>query len=299
VKAYFTASELIEAGRVRGLITDDEYRFCMTYFRVYGCPEVVEAYRDKIGPDVMTQPLFMPVRRSIIPACDFEDIVLFEALVAAVADVDGVGGFKVGSLLAERHGLEKLVGIVRNKAPNKAFIYDRQKGGTDIPDMVWKQVRQYGQIGCQAHIIFPSMTGVESMLAAIHSGYEHGVKIIMGAYMTHAGFDRAEGGCVTVEDASRLYAIAASKGIRNFVMPGTRPDLISLFRSQLKAQGAESVAVFSPGLITQQGSVSQAGQAAGENFGAIAGRAIYEKSPGAFKTPEEMRAAVLKLTAQL
>jgi len=299
VKSYFTASELIEAGRKRGKVTDEQYRFCLTYFRVYGCPEVLEVYRSKIDPKILVQSLFMPVKRSIVPACDFEDIGLFEAMVKATADIDLIGGYKIGSMLVEEHGLGRVVDVVKKHAPKKKAIYDRQKGGTDIPEMVWKQVRQYARHGYDAHIIFPSMTGVESMLAAIHSGYEHGIHIIVGAYMTHTGFDRADGGCITQEDAARLYRIAASKGIRNFVMPGTRPDLITFFREALAQDGVKEEAVWSPGLVTQGGNISEGGRVAGDNYHAIAGRAIIEKGPGQLNNPDEMRAAAVKLTAQL
>jgi len=298
VKSFITAAELIEAGRKKGLVDDEQYRFALIYFRVYGSPEVFELYRSQIPPEVLVQPFFTS-GRSIVPACDFNDLELFAHLAEALADVEKVGGFKAGSMLVEEHGLGKVLETAKKHAPKKPVIYDRQKGGTDIPEVVYKQVEQYAAHGYDAHIVFPPMTGPETMLAAINAGYQCGIKIILGADMTHMGFDRAEGGCITMEDSARFYKIAALKGLRNFVMPGTKPDRIAFYRKMLADSGVDPISIWSPGLVTQGGNISEGGNAAGPRFQGIVGRAIYEKAPGVFRTPDEMRAEVLKMTVRL
>lgn len=299
VKSFITATELVEAAKKRGLINDEQYRSFLTYFRVYGAPEVFEAYKDVIDKKIITQPFFVPVERSVFPACDFEDIVLFENLVKATVDVEKIGGYKVGSMLVEEHGLGKVLEMAKKHAPKKKVIYDRQKCGTDIPEMVYKQVRQYARHGYDAAIIFPLQGGPEALLAGIHSGYEHGINVIVGGEMTHPGFTKAEGGCVSEEDSERFYRMAAAKGIRNFVMPGTKPERINFYRNAVVEEGAAPITIFSPGLVTQGGNISAGGRAAGKFYHAIVGRAIYERKPGEYRAPDEMRAEALKLTAKL
>jgi orotidine-5'-phosphate decarboxylase len=165
--------------------------------------------------------------------------------------------------------------------------------------MVWKQVRQYARHGYDAAIIFPLQGGPEALLAGIHSGYENGINIIVGGEMTHQGFLKSEGGCVTEEDAERSYKIAAAKGIRNFVMPGTKPERIKFYREMLAEEEATPITVFSPGLITQEGNISLGGRAAGEFYHGIVGRAIYERKPGEFRTPDEMRSVSIKISEKL
>lgn len=298
-KAYVTATELIEAAKKRGLIDDAQYRSFLTYFRVYGAPEVMAQYRGQMRPEVLQQSLFMPVERSVVPACDFESIELLEGLAKAIADVDKIGGLKVGSLLVKRHGLGRVVEVVKKHAPKKKVIHDYQKCGTDIAEMVYKQVRQDAELGCDATIVFPLQGGPEALLAAIHAGYEHGINVVVGGEMTHQGFLRSEGGCVSEEDSDRFYMLAASRGVRNFVMPGTKPDRIKHYREMLAAAGAHPISILSPGFVTQGGNISVGGRAAGDFYHAIVGRAIYEKSPGQYRTPDEMRAEALKLTAKL
>jgi orotidine-5'-phosphate decarboxylase len=165
--------------------------------------------------------------------------------------------------------------------------------------LVWKQIRQYARHGYDAAIIFPLQGGPEALLAGIHSGYENGINVIVGGEMTHQGFLKADGGCVTEEDAENFYRMAASKGIRNFVMPGTKPERIKIYREMLEKDGVTPITVFSPGLITQEGNISLGGKAAGEFYHGIVGRAIYEKVPGEYRKPDEMRREALKITAKL
>jgi len=301
VKSYITARELIEGGRKKGKVSDDRYKSFLTYFRVYGAPDVLKLYveEEAIDKNIITQPLFMPTERGVIPACDFEDIEVYKNLLEATADLDKVSGVKVSSLLAKEHSLGKIVEITKKIAPKKKVIFDHQKAGSDIPEMVYKQVKQDARLGCDATIIFPMQGGIEALLAAIHSGYEHGINVIVGAHMTHHGFMREDGGCITEADAERFYKIAASKGIRNFVMPGTYPEKIKYYREVLADNQVAPICIWSPGLITQLGNVSEAGMAAGKYFNGIVGRGIYEVDgrPGVYKKPDEMRKICEKIIA--
>ncbi|HJW97155.1 MAG TPA: phosphoribosyltransferase family protein [archaeon] len=303
VKSYIKATELIEAGRKKGLINEDQYKSFLTYFRVYGAPEVLKLYVDKkaIEAKILTQPLFMPIDRGIWPACDFTDLELYKNLLEVTADLDKVSGVKVSSLLAKEHSLGKIVEVTKKIAPNKKIINDHQKAGSDIAEMVYKQVQQDARLGCDATIIFPVQGGTEALLAGIHSGYEHGINVIVGSHMTHHGFLREDGGCATLEDCERFYKIAGSKGIRNFVMPGTFPEYIRHYREMLANMEVAPICIDSPGLVQQGGNISEGGMAAGKYYNGIVGRYIYEVEgkPGIYRKPDEMRRICEKLIKRL
>lgn len=303
VKSYIKATEMIERGRKMRLIKKDQYKSYLIYFRVYGAPEVLKLYVDKkaIDKKILTQPFFMPVDRGLLPACDFRGIQLFEDLVKVTADLEKVNGYKISSMLAKEHTLGKAVEIVKKYAPKKMAVYDGQKQGSDIAKIVYKQVQQDAELGCDATIIFPIQGGTEALLAGIHSGYEHGINVIVGSHMTHHGFLREDGGCATPEDCERFYKIAASKGIRNFVMPGTYPEYIRHYKEMLLERGVTPICIDSPGLISQGGNMTEGALAAGRYYNGIAGEYIYEVEgrPGVYRKPDEMRRICEKLIARL
>ena len=297
IRSFTTAFELIRAARDMGKMGDEEYATCVKYARIYGSPAALELYKAEMPAHIIEQPLLIP-GRGVIPACDFTQLELFKALCAAISDVPKVTALKVGSLLVCKNSMEAVVKAAREAAPGKKLVLDMQKWGSDIPDMVYKQVKLAAEEGFDAVILFPLQGGPEALLAGIHACYEFGIVPIVGGDMTHRGFDRAEGGCVTLEDSKRFYGIAASKGVRNFVMPGTKPDRIAIYR-ELLSMVCKELSVFSPGFVTQQGNISAGGVAAGVNFQAIIGRAIFMRADGSLNTAGEMRAAAIELTKQL
>ena len=72
--------------------------------------------------------------RSVIPACDFSDLNLFEKIVKETTDIEAIGGYKIGFRLGYRYGIPTVVKAAR-KHSKKPIIFDHQKAGTDIPDL--------------------------------------------------------------------------------------------------------------------------------------------------------------------
>lgn len=70
--------------------------------------------------------------RSIIPACDV-DLTRFEVIVRETAQMDEVGAYKIGAVLALSAGIRRVVDKAREYT-SKPLIYDHQKGATDIPE---------------------------------------------------------------------------------------------------------------------------------------------------------------------
>ena len=91
--------------------------------------------------------------RSVIPACDVKTIEEFRRLIEQTCDVNGIGGYKIGSLLTIRYGLSTLVRVVR-EFTDLPVIYD-QKAMTDLPDIGKDFATAVKDAGADALIGFP------------------------------------------------------------------------------------------------------------------------------------------------
>lgn len=227
------------------------------------------------------------VSRSIIPACDV-DIVRFEKIVAETSDIEYVGAYKIGAALALSVGFPKVVEVARryNKKP---LIYDHQKAGTDIPETGEHLIQVLKDCGVDALIIFP-LAGPKTQTTWINAAKEIGLPIISGGHMTHDAFLASEGGYIEDASIGKMFDISASHKIRDYVVPGNKPEVIKKIRSQLTSLGIQPV-FYAPGFISQGGAISEAAQVAGPRWHAIIGRAIYEAA--------DIRKATLALTTNL
>src|SRR5262245_26897269 len=131
--------------------------------------------------------------RGIIPACDVSPAA-FESLLAATADMAHVTGYKVGAMLGLTLGLPAVVNIAR-RYTTKLLIYDHQKAGTDIPDTATAFAATLRDAGIDAAILFP-MSGPTTERAWIEACQTAGLRVIVGAHMTHPQFLVSEGGYI-------------------------------------------------------------------------------------------------------
>jgi len=220
---------------------------------------------------------------SIIPACDVE-AERYEALLKATADMPGIGAYKLGFALALSIGLPRAVEIAR-RYTHKPLIYDHQKAGSDIPDTgkVFAQICK--EAGIDAVILFPH-AGPETERAWIDFARGEDLGVIVGGLMTHRKFVRSEGGYIADEAVIELYERAAGLGVNDYVVPGNNPTAIKKIRSMLERERAHPV-FYSPGFVSQGGELTEAIDAAGANYHAIVGRAIYN-APDMRKAAEEL-----------
>ena len=226
--------------------------------------------------------------RSVIPACDVESIEAYKRLVEETYNIDGIGGYKIGSILGLVYGLPKIVKIAREYT-DKPIIYDHQKAGTDIPKLGKKFVKVAKDAGVDAIIIFPQ-SGPETEKAWIEAARDAELGVIVGGLMTHPGYTDEEGGWIRKDKIIKIYTLAAELGVRDFVVPGNRPYEIKMIRKALEEMGIEPT-FYAPGFIAQGGKITEAAKVAGKRWHAIVGRAIYQA-----KDPRE---AALKLTKLL
>jgi orotidine-5'-phosphate decarboxylase len=121
---------------------------------------------------------------------------------------------------------------------------------------------------------------------------------MVGGVMTHKQFLVSEGGYISDDAPERIFRQAAQEGVRHFVVPGTKIEWVRTLRGFLVEElGEGNFVLYAPGFLTQGGSISECGQAAGDEWHAIVGSAIYGKDEP--NTREQMRTAMELVTGQI
>jgi len=210
------------------------------------------------------------LNKSIIPSCDVSDFRKLKNLVKETCSVEGIGAYKIGLELCIPYGLRQVVDIIR-KQTDLPIIYDHQKAGTDIPEMGKKFAKAVMGVDCV--ILFP-FTGPITEVEWIRACKKARLNVIVGGEMTHNGFLESDGGFISDRESLKIYEIAAKEKIRDYVVPGNKPDKIRMYKKFLESQAIKPV-LYSPGLIAQGGKVSESAKAAGDRWHAIVGRALY------------------------
>ena len=283
VVSIVNAVDVYNILREGNLVSERALERLSNYIRVYGT-ETARKHFGKLEQKIIERD------RSVIPACDVETLEQFEDLVKQTADVEGIGGYKIGFELGLGYGLPKVVETAR-KHTNKPIIYDHQKAGTDIPDTGKNFAKVCKKAGVDAVIFFPQ-AGPETERAWIYHALDYGLKVIVGGPMTHAGYKESEGGYLSDEGVFRMIRNGARAGINNFVAPGTKlADFKRVKQIVEEEEGIENPVYYSPGLVEQGGKISDAAKVAGERFHGIVGRGIYQA--------KDMHAAALEHTSQL
>jgi len=152
--------------------------------------------------------------KSVIVACDVNNIEDFQKLIEQTHDVKGIGGYKVGAILTIRYGLPKLVEVIR-KLTDLPVIYDHQKAMTDIPDLGKDFAKVVKEAGINAMVGFPQ-SGPETQEAWIKACKDVELEVIVGGEMTHPKYKRSEGGYIADEALDEIYLLAAKIGSKQF-----------------------------------------------------------------------------------
>ncbi|HEC88648.1 MAG TPA: hypothetical protein ENI52_04970 [Thermoplasmata archaeon] len=108
--------------------------------------------------------------------------------------------------------------------------------------------------------------------------------------MTHLKYKKSEGGFLADESILEMYLIAADLGVKDFVVPGNRPDDIKRIREALEEKGI-APRFYAPGFVAQGGEITEATKVAGDHWHAIVGRGIYKA--------EDIKKAALEYTSKI
>jgi len=232
----------------------------------------------------------IPNKKSVIVACDVESIEALKNLVEKTCHVEGIGGYKLGSILTIGYGLPSLVSVVR-KLTNLPIIYDHQKAMTDIPSLGKEFATVVKKAGADAMIGFPQ-SGPQTQIEWIKACNSINLNVIIGGEMTHPNYLRSDRGYIANEALDEIYTLAAKMGVNDFVVPGNKIDRISHYKQILEPL-CKDLTLYSPGLISQGGIITEAAKVAGDSWHAIVGRAIFE-AKDITQAAREMTREVLK-----
>lgn len=210
--------------------------------------------------------------KSVIPSLDVDTIERMREIVEETCSIDGIGAYKIGFELVIPYGMQQVTQTIR-EITDIPIIYDHQKAATDIPDTGLKFVQACKKSGADAVIFFPQ-SGPATELEWIKAANEEAMPVIVGGEMTHPKYMASDEGFISDDAPRRIYEIAARNGVLDFVVPGNKPERIMYYRHLLESLVVKPT-LYSPGLISQGGKLSESAKAAGERWHAIIGRAIY------------------------
>lgn len=217
--------------------------------------------------------------RSIVLAADV-DPAQFAPLMNQMTGVEGLSGVKLGFEVGLGLGLSQAVEIVKATDPNLEVTYDHQKGGNDIPATGVNFARTMERAGVDSAILFP-FTGPVTQEAWTRELQQRGIRVLSGAEMTHdqiaASADGLSEGYIHPEAFKRMFALAVELEVRDFVVPGNKPEAVVGYRQLFDREiGEGEYTLWAPGFVTQGGEISETGAVAGPRFNAIVGSGIYK-----------------------
>lgn len=216
---------------------------------------------------------FLRASKGIIIAADVPTISNLRDLAHICSQVSDVVAVKVGFSLALRYSLPSVVSAV-NEVCTLPVIYDHQKAGTDIPAMGKPFTQACRDAGVQGVIFFPQ-AGPKTLEAFLTAAFDFELVPIVGLAMTHPAYLKSEGGFIDDDATDSAFKIAIDNGVRNFVLPGTKPDLIKKFADN-PLGSIRPATIMMPGIGSQGGAITTAFEATqGHNPFAIIGSAVY------------------------
>ncbi len=233
--------------------------------------------------------LVVPAERSIIVASSLRPERFCE-LVNKIEVVTGLGGYEIGLKIAIGKTLVKAVDAIRNIRSGAVVIYNYQKAGINIVNNDINFAKKMAEADVDAAILFPfTDPQVEENIKELH---DEGVEVIIGTEMTQPRKRHNEGDYTHQDALRRMFDQAVELGVRDFVVPGNRPDKVAESKAYLdEAVGEDWYSLFSTGFITQDGTITEAGQAAGYSWHNIIGQGITKV--------EDLYAAVIEYAQQI
>lgn len=223
----------------------------------------------------------IPANRSLIVAADVRPCRCAGLMRSLISAATHIGAVKLG-FSGAYNGLADGVDRTRfgledwHDGQKVPIIFDPQKGATDIPDMGQRFAAEVKRARCDAVILFP-FAGPATQSAWTKYCQDAGLRVIIGAVMTHPQFLVSEGGYIADDAPLRIFAQACKDGVTDFVVPGSKIAWVTTLRQQLVGElGPDSFDLYAPGLGKVPGDIRTCAAAAGLRFHAIVGGPIYD-----------------------
>ncbi len=185
----------------------------------------------------------------------------------------GAGGYFIPGTRALDLGLSYIADNIRIVNGAVPLIYDHQTAGSDISENAKKFMSSVQSSGINKVVIYPS-TDLEGAQTWIESGVDHQLDVIVGKELTSETPP-------TDERYDDIYRLAAKLGIREFMLPGNKPDRIKHYRQVIEeVLSKEPYTIYAAGFGNRRGTIPKFARAAGvrNGWGIIVGRDIHQSS---------------------
>ena len=233
--------------------------------------------------------------RSIIIALDapFENAV---NVVEHTNDLSSIGGYKIPHI-SGAVGWKTWVEYCRRHT-GKPLIYDAQKWFPDPKERINIDfISNLKNYGIDAAIVFP-LINLHMLEQIGEAAREKRLGLIVGGDMTTE--NNGSESALVESLATGVYHKATELGVRDFVIPGTKPDRITYCKMMIECSGLKDYSFFSPGFVTQGGKISNCAKRAGKYFHAIIGEGVYwDEKEKRFATKDEMRERITRFSKQI
>lgn len=202
-------------------------------------------------------------------------------LIEKTIEHEGIYGYKIGSLwlleeliLPEEKGklFKELKSILKDAHSNQKIILDMQKWGTDIPDIIKKQVNKVAPYVDEL-ICCPMGAGRQSLKAFANACFDNKIEPICVLEMTHPESDSY----LVSKSWEMILHDACDYGITRIVIPATKEPKEEYTRilNNWYPNGYEgTVHFYATGFKTQGGQTEPMVKFGVSKF--IVGRAVYE-----------------------
>lgn len=160
---------------------------------------------------------------NIILAADLPDLSKLKILLQLP-----IQGVKVGPILGLTYGLFDIIELIQVVNPKLNIIWDGQKLGSDIPQMMGPFIEVIKIAGIEETILFP-LAGLDTLEAAIEACNKLHIKPWIGLAMSHEGFDLGHGGFISEDtffENTRTFVKTNYPQINSFVVPCTKSHLL-------------------------------------------------------------------------
>jgi len=196
-------------------------------------------------------------------------------LMSEIRTSEQIYGYKIGSLWILERGIDILRilrGHLNSVNSNQKIILDMQKWGTDIPDIIKKQVEKVAPYVDEL-ICCPMGAGSESLKMFAKTCFENKINPICVLEMTHPKSDSY----LKKKTYIDVLDNAIDFGISDFVIPATKepkPEIIPILSNWFPNGFKGTVNFYATGFKVQDGQTKPMVDFGVTKF--IVGRAVYE-----------------------
>lgn len=194
-------------------------------------------------------------------------------LISKLRTSEQVYGYKIGSMWILNRGvniLRSVSDMLHEVSSEQKIILDMQKWGTDIPDIVTKQINYVAPLIDEV-IVCPMGGGRQSLKAFTSACINNTIEPICVIQMTHPDSDSYLHGRAYID----ILHDAISFGIRRFVIPATKEPENEIKEILLQyGDYGSNVMFYATGFKVQGGQVKPMVDFGVTKF--IVGRVIYE-----------------------